>query len=329
MIRLGIFGTGHLGRIHLRCLQEASAFEVIGFYDPDDANAAETVRHFNIRRFATPEALLRVVDAVDIVASTKAHFELASLALQHRKHLFVEKPLAASASEATRLVQMAERARVAAQVGHVERFNPAFLALKDMALQPMFIEAHRLAPFNSRGADVSVVADLMIHDIDLVLHLVNSPVVSVSASGVPLVTSTPDIANARIEFENGCVANLTASRISLKLLRKMRLFQPDAYLSLDFLEKSTQVVRLYDSPASVPEGVNVMELDTGTSIKYLHPYQAETPPINAIVAELQAFSDSIKKGTTPAASFYDGLRALELAERVEEEIEERIGKVVI
>lgn len=193
---------------------------------------------YPIQRFQTPQELFAAVDVVDIVTPTTTHFEMAAQAIRAGKHFFIEKPITRTVEEAEELIKLAQEFKVKAQVGHVERFNPALLALEDMELNPMFIEAHRLAVFNPRGTDVSVILDLMIHDLDIVLSIVKSEVKFISASGVAVASETPDIANARIEFENGCVANLTASRISLKQMRKVRLFQKDAYISLDFLEKA-------------------------------------------------------------------------------------------
>lgn len=323
-LRIAVFGAGRLGRIHLRCLKEAEGLNCVGFYDPDPANAERTAAELLAPLFAHPDDLLDQVDAVDIVATTSAHFALAAEAIRRGKHVFVEKPLAATVAEARELTEMARRQGIVAQVGHVERFNPALLSLSDMTLNPLFVETHRLAAFSTRGADVSVVADLMIHDLDILLHLIKSPVVSVQASGVPIISDTPDIANARLEFANGCTANLTASRVSLKQMRKTRLFQSDAYISLDFLDKRAEVVQIFDSPDSVPPGRNVMELDTGTRTRYLLAYAPTPPPINAIRMELEAFAQSVRHGTPSLVPFVDGLRALELADQVDQLILQRI-----
>ena len=220
-MRIALFGAGHLGKIHLKCIQATQCWELVGFYDPDDRNAAQAESQFGARRFTDRKALLAEVDAVDIVTPTPAHYALAAEAIRAGKHVFIEKPLTHTLAQGRALLRMLEKHPVKVQVGHVERFNPAVLALKGLSLSPMFIESHRLAAFQPRGTEVSVILDLMIHDLDLVLHLVKSPVREVSASGVAVLSHTPDIANARIEFENGCVANLTASRISMKQMRKM------------------------------------------------------------------------------------------------------------
>ncbi|NUO03064.1 MAG: Gfo/Idh/MocA family oxidoreductase [Saprospiraceae bacterium] len=323
MLKIGVLGAGHLGKIHLKCIQlAAETYQLAGFYDPVLQAAREASENLGIPCFESAEALMDAVDVVDIVTPTISHYELAAQAIQKGKHVFIEKPLTHTLAEADALVRLSNEKGVQVQVGHVERFNPALLALEDMTLQPMFIEAHRLAAFNPRGTDVSVILDLMIHDIDIILSMVRSEVKSVSASGVAVVSETPDIANARIEFKNGCVANLTASRISLKQMRKVRLFQKDAYVSLDFLEKKAQVVRLYEKGApNLPMDANLLELSTPAGEKLLHIHAPEIEQVNAIRMELETFARSIEAGTTPKVSIVDGYEALKLAYRIIEEIE--------
>ena len=248
MLKAGVLGAGHLGKIHLKLLNQSKKYELVGFYDPIKENALKVEKEFGYKAFDTIEALINAVDVVDIVTPTLSHFECAKEAIEKGKHVFIEKPITNTVEEAEILIQLTEKHNVKGQVGHVERFNPAFTAVKDAIINPMFIETHRLAEFNPRGTDVPVVLDLMIHDIDIILSVVKSKVKSVSASGVAVISDTPDIANARLEFENGCVANLTASRISLKKMRKARFFQKDAYISVDFLEKKCEVVKMKDAP---------------------------------------------------------------------------------
>ncbi|MDO8897298.1 MAG: Gfo/Idh/MocA family oxidoreductase, partial [Bacteroidales bacterium] len=243
MLKIGVLGAGHLGKIHIRCIQQIEEYELVGFYDQDAETAQKVENEFNLKRFDSIDALIDAVEIVDIVTPTISHFSCASKALKKRKHVFIEKPIVATPEEAQQLIALAQEASVKVQVGHVERFNPAFIAAKNSISNPMFIETHRLAQFNPRGTDVPVVLDLMVHDIDIILSVVNSKISKISASGVAVVSQTPDITNARIEFENGCVANLTASRISLKNMRKSRFFQKDAYITVDFLEKKTEIVR--------------------------------------------------------------------------------------
>lgn len=324
MLKIGVLGAGHLGKIHIKCIQLASeTYELVGFYDPSPA-AQELAAQLGITAFASVDDLMDAVDVVDVVTPTPTHFELAAKAIQKGKHIFIEKPLTQTVEQAEQLMALRAEHQVLVQVGHVERFNPALLALEDMELAPMFIEAHRLAAFNPRGTDVSVVLDLMIHDLDIVLSMVNSPFVKVSANGVAVVSDTPDIANARIEFANGCVANLTASRISLKQMRKVRLFQRDAYISLDFLEKNAQVVRLYEKDAlNLPLDANLLELQTATGTKMIHVDMPAIEPVNAIKMELESFGESIRLGQKPKVSIEDGYQALKLAYEIIKDMERK------
>src|SRR5690554_7885908 len=237
MLKIGVLGAGHLGKIHLRLLNQSQKYELVGFYDPNAENAQKVSAEFGYRKFDTIEELIENVEVVDIVTPTLSHYDCAVMAIKKGKHIFLEKPISNTIAEAEEIIRLAKEYNVKGQVGHVERFNPAFKSVKDKINNPMFIETHRLAEFNPRGTDVPVVLDLMIHDIDAILSVVKSPVKEVHATGTAVISETPDIANARIEFENGCVANLTASRISLKKMRKARFFQRDAYISVDFLEK--------------------------------------------------------------------------------------------
>lgn len=318
MLKIGLLGVGHLGKIHLKCLKLLSeVYQIVGFYDPDDQAAQAVIEAHHIQRFETVEALLEQVEVVDIVTPTITHFEMASLAMRQGKHVFIEKPLTHTLAEAEELLSLATSNQIKVQVGHVERFNPALLALEDMDISPMFVEAHRLATFNPRGTDVSVVLDLMIHDLDIVLNLVNAPVKSIHASGVAVVSASPDICNARIEFENGCVANLTASRISMKQMRKIRFFQKDAYISLDFLAKKAEIIRLYDQNSkAIPPQANLLPLSTPMGEKLIHLHQPPIEAVNAIKMELETFAASIVNDTAPIVSIEDGYRALKVAEDI-------------
>lgn len=324
MIKVGITGLGHLGKIHLRCLLGMGApFHVSGVFDIDPELSSRVAAENGVVACKTYDELLDVCDAVAIVTPTSAHYELATRALEAGRHVFIEKPVVQHPDEAIRLLELARRSKTVVQVGHVERFNPAMLAVQHLQLAPMFVEAHRLAMFNPRGTDVPVVLDLMIHDIDIVLNLVRAPIVHISASGVSVVSDTPDIANARVEFENGCVANFTASRISLKQMRKVRLFQKDAYISLDFLKKESQIVRLFpaDHP---PVNGQFFELDTPTGKRLLTIDQPTVQPIDAIEAEWEAFGRSILEGAPPAVGLEEGCRALQLAYAIMEQIDQRL-----
>jgi predicted dehydrogenase len=315
MLKIGIFGAGHLGKIHMQQWKTIPGISLVGFYDPDDENAATAIAQYQVPRYDTIDALVQAVDAVDIVTTTTAHYEIAKKALLCGRHVFVEKPLTHTLDEARELVKLVNEANVKCQVGHVERFNPAFLSIGDQLLQPMFIETHRLAQFNPRGTDVSVILDLMIHDIDIVMHLVKSTVRRISASGVSVISETADIANARIEFDNGCVANLTSSRISLKKMRKMRLFQRDAYIGIDFLEKKTEVVRLKD--AGEGKGMLDFPIELGNGdqkvISVQMPHVEQT---NAIQMELAEFADAIINDKPVKVSVYDGFQAMDVAHQI-------------
>jgi len=315
MLKIAVLGAGHLGKIHIQQWQEINDIELCGFYDPDDAQAALAISQFQIPRYTNIDSLIEMADAVDIVATTSSHYELAKKCIQAGKHIFIEKPLAQSLEEGKELVQMVQEAGIKCQVGHVERYNPAFLALSGQPMLPMFIEAHRLAQFNPRGTDVSVILDLMIHDIDIVLHLVKSPVKRISASGVSVISETADIANARIEFDNGCVANLTSSRISLKKMRKMRLFQRDAYIGIDFLEKKTEIIRLKEDGEAKGMMDFPVELRDGEQ-KIISVQMPAVQQMNAIKTELMDFVSAIKNDRTERVSVIDGFLAMEVAHQI-------------
>jgi predicted dehydrogenase len=316
MLKIGIFGAGHLGKIHIQQWKEINGIELVGFFDPNEENAASAIETYNIKRFLDQSELISVCDAVDIVTNTTQHYQIAKTALLAGKHIFVEKPFTNTLAEAQELIKLVKEANVKCQIGHVERFNPALLALGDMAIHPMFIESHRLSTFNPRGTDVSVILDLMIHDIDIILHLVKSPVKRISASGVAVMSETPDIASARIEFDNGCVANLTSSRISLKRMRKMRLFQRDAYISVDFLDKKTEIIKLSES-GSLPKGPLDMpfELANGEK-KVLSIQMPEVPAVNSIRLELNEFANAIIEDLPVKVNAFDGYLAMEVAHQI-------------
>lgn len=319
VVRIGVFGVGHLGKIHLRLLKEISGFEIVGFFDPDDKNAQHAEKEFGIKRFDSAKKLIEQCDALDIVSPTTTHFAIAHDCIKKAKHVFIEKPLASSLKEARQLVELVDEARVKAMVGHVERFNPALLSLNKKNLKPMFIEVHRLAEFNPRGTDVSVVLDLMIHDLDIILSLVKANVKRVSASGVAILSKTPDIANARIEFDNGCVANVTASRISVKSMRKMRIFQPGAYISMDFLKKKSDLFRIEDHAPTGEQ--NHFEIDLPDNAKKYITYEtAEKKEVNAIQMELELFYKSITQNKPVPVSVLDGYHAMHLAQQILDKI---------
>ncbi|WKB81417.1 Gfo/Idh/MocA family oxidoreductase [Cellulophaga lytica] len=312
MLKVGVLGAGHLGKIHLRLLNESEKYSLVGFYDPDVINGKKVEAEFGYTYFDNINKLMDAVDVLDIVTPTLSHFYCAKKAIEKGKHVFIEKPITNTLAEAEELIALKNKYNVKGQVGHVERFNPAFSAVKNSIVNPMFIETHRLAEFNPRGTDVPVVLDLMIHDIDAILSVVNSKVKSINASGVSVISKSPDIANARIEFENGCVANLTASRISLKNMRKSRFFQQDAYISVDFLEKKVEVVKMKDAPEQAGDFDMILQNAEGEK-KQIYFENPEVAGNNAILDELETFANAINNNTTPIVTLEQGTNALRVA----------------
>jgi predicted dehydrogenase len=325
MLKIGVLGAGHLGKIHMKCISELpDVYVLTGIYDPDKSKAIEAAALYNTSAYDEMEALIEAVDVIDIVTPTLAHYTCAVAAMRQFKHVFIEKPVTHTLEEGRKLVQLAKEAGVKAQVGHVERFNPAFRAALPYFDQPRFIETHRLAQFNPRGTDVSVVLDLMIHDIDIVLAVTGAGVRRISASGVAVLSDTPDIANARIELDNGCVANLTASRISLKNMRKSRFFQKDAYIAVDFLTKESEIVRMR-SVEGEPDPFSVtIDLGNGRGIKEILFEKPEIPVSNAIRDELASFASSIIMNTETEVPLTQGLKALEAAHQVLEKMKQGV-----
>lgn len=315
MLKIGVLGAGHLGKIHLRLLNQSPKYKLVGFYDPYQENAKKVAQEFGYHSFDSIEELIQNVDVVDIVTPTLSHYDCAIQAIQAGKHIFLEKPIANTVEEAEHIIELAKKNGVKGQVGHVERFNPAFTAVKDKINQPMFIETHRLAEFNPRGTDVPVVLDLMIHDIDAILSVVKSPVKSIHATGTNVISDSPDIANARIEFENGCVANVTSSRISMKNMRKARFFQKDAYISVDYLDKICEVVKMKDAP-EIPGDFDLILQNAEGVRKQIYFDNPQVQSNNAILDELEAFADAINQNTKPIVTLEDGTEALRIAYRI-------------
>ena len=320
MLKVGIFGVGHLGKFHLNNWKQIPDVEVIGFFDPNNDNAKAVEADYGLTRYMDEEALIKASDIIDVVTPTHLHFPVCEMAIKMGRHVFVEKPMANTIEEGKAIMEMVKEAGVKLQVGHVERFNPAFTALKGIALNPSFIEVHRLAQFNPRGTEVSVILDLMIHDIDIILSIVKSGVKQISASGVAVLTDTPDIANVRIEFNNGCVANLTSSRISMKKMRKIRLFQKDAYIGIDFLEKNTEIIKLKKPDE---EDAFSFDIETHQGTKTISIANPVVENGNAILAELTSFVKAIQNDEPTVVSEIDGFLAMEVAHQ----ILDKIGKV--
>ena len=314
-LKAGVLGAGHLGKIHLKLLQQSEKYELTGFYDPDESNGKKVEHEYGYPYFSSLESLIDAVDVVDIVTPTLSHYTCAIKAITKGKHVFIEKPVTNTVEEAEHIRLLVSENNLRGQVGHVERFNPAFIAVKDDIQSPMFIETHRLAEFNPRGTDVPVVLDLMIHDIDIILSVVKSPVKNITASGVSVISETPDIANARIEFENGCVANLTASRISMKNMRKSRFFQKDAYISVDFLEKQVEVVKMKNAP-EIPGDFDMVLQNAEGLKKQIYFENPEISPNNAILEELESFANAINNNTKPVVTLRDGTDALRVAYQI-------------
>ena len=315
MIKIGVIGAGHLGKIHLKILEKSNRFNLIGYHDNDKSKVEEIRKSNDYIHFETAEELIERVDVVDIVTPTISHYEIALMSINKGKHIFVEKPIAFNLEQAKKITSLAKKNKLLGQVGHVERFNPGFKSVVNSIKHPMFIESHRLAEFNNRGTDVSVVLDLMIHDIDIILSTVKSNVKSVSASGIAVISKSPDIANARIKFENGCVANLTSSRISLKKMRKTRFFQRDAYISVDFLEKKAEILKIIDAPKKIGEFDMILKNAEGEK-KQIYFENPSINEYNAIDEELNHFADCIKKNISPIVSLNDGTKALKVANQI-------------
>lgn len=325
-LRIGVVGVGHLGEHHARILSQLPEAELVGINDIDTEKGETKAEKYSTRHFEDLDELLKKVDAVTLVVPTTAHYSLAARILEQGKHLLVEKPITETVEQAENLINLARKKNLVLQVGHIERFNPAFLAIREYQPVPKFIESHRLSQFNPRGTDVAVILDLMIHDIDLILSLVRSPVEQIEAAGVPIIADSQDICNARLTFQNGCVANVTASRISARPLRKMRLFQKDSYLSLDFLQKSVEVYRLVEAgrlPQTEQERKtvvgNIPVEEVGKTIVYERPAVSDH---DMLTAEIGSFLDSVRNRTKPEVTGEDGKSALQVALEIKRKAEE-------
>ncbi len=327
-LKIGVIGTGHLGKLHIKMLKQIDGCNLIGIYDSNKNAAKDAGEEYGVKVFDNLNELLEQINAVSISATTSAHYELAKKCLEKNIHVFVEKPITVTIPEAVEIVEIAKRNSLNLQVGHIERFNPALISLEKYILDPKFIQTDRLAQFNPRGTDVAVVLDLMIHDIDIILSLVKSEVVNVEASGVAVVSNSLDIANARIQFENGAVANVTASRISQKKMRKMRIFQRDNYISLDFITGVSEVYRLIP-PDEKPDSafISFGEIGLGEKKKQVVYEQPVIKEVNALRYELELFVNSVLENKRPVVSGEDGLRALKVAEMIISKINESQKKL--
>ena len=312
MLKVGLVGAGHLGKIHLKLLNQSEKYELVGFYDLDEENGKKLNEEFGYKYYNNFDHLLNEIEVLDIVTPTFTHYEYAKKAAESSKHIFVEKPICETIEQAEEIISLTRKNNVLGQVGHVERFNPAYLGTKQYIENPLFLEIHRLAEFNPRGTDVPVVLDLMIHDLDLVLSMIDSKVKDIKANGVSIISNNPDIANARIEFENGCVANVTTSRISMKSMRKCRVFQNNAYISIDFLHKKSEIIKMEELKGEASDFDMIIENMDGKKKKIIFEYP-EIEENNAILDELNEFAESIINNKPPKVSLEDGTRALTVA----------------
>jgi len=316
-LKAGLIGAGHIGRFHTRHLSQHEDWDCQGIFDTDSDRAELVANEFGVPVAPDHLALIDACDALFITCPTKFHYSYARTAIGSGKHVFIEKPISVTLAEAEELVALAEKQNVNIQVGHVERFNPALTALDDIILEPRFIEAHRLVSFVPRGIDNPVVHENMIHDIDIILSLVKSPVIDIQANGLAVISDQADIANARLTFENGCVANVTASRISLNPMRKMRIFQHEHYITIDFQKGSTEMYALKNKDADVT-GDRVIPMEgSDKAIVYTN---RELPQLDAMYAEQAAFAHSIRIQQTPVVSGRDGLEALRIAELINQQL---------
>ncbi|MDD3050664.1 MAG: Gfo/Idh/MocA family oxidoreductase [Candidatus Cloacimonetes bacterium] len=327
MVKVGVAGVGHLGQHHARIFNSIKNCELVGVYDRDAERAALIAEKNNVKAFNSFEELLSKIDAVDIAATTTVHYELAKIALEQHKHVFIEKPITSELWQANELCELAEKNNCKLQIGHIERFNPVVLEVADEIDSPMFIESHRLAPFTPRGSDVPVVLDLMIHDIDLILTFVKSDLLNVHASGVSILTPSIDIANARLEFANGAIANVTSSRVSMKRERKLRFFQKDAYISMDFNEKKVNILRksprIYELLPAILAGKSDFDPSELVDTKTI---DASDYSKDALTMELESFVNSINNNTEPKVDGKAGTRALKIATEIVNQITSKMDK---
>ncbi|MBN1999355.1 Gfo/Idh/MocA family oxidoreductase [candidate division KSB1 bacterium] len=324
MKKIGIVGVGKLGNYHCNALTQIPEAELTGILDTDKNRAAEIAQKYNCQNFTNLEHMLDAVDVVGVIVPTTSHLDVAKPALERGMPVFVEKPIAGTVEQAREMLEIADRHNAVIQVGHIERFNPAIRALEDTELGPKFIESHRLSPFDPRGTDVAVVLDLMIHDIDIILSLVKSKVSQIQANGVAVVSDAVDIASARIQFENGCVANVTASRISQRKMRKMRLFQKDSYISIDFLQKLTEVFQLVDGTTNEQNTLILGQIDKGAKKRNIIYNKLDLPEDDAMQAEWKSFFHALQTGQPPVVSGEDGLKALEVANEITKKSQDRV-----
>lgn len=324
MLKVAVVGVGHLGFHHVRKFSQMQNVKLSGIFDADPKRLASVAKELQVPAFNSYEELLNACDAVDVAATTSSHHQLAKEALLAGKHVFIEKPITSELSQAQELLHLANMGNLKIQVGHIERFNPVILAVEQDIHNPMFIESHRLSTYQPRGTDVPVVLDLMIHDIDLILDFIKSPVKHIHASGVGILTPSIDIANARIEFANGAIANVTSSRVSMKQERKIRFFQRNAYFSLDFIsQKATLMKPAKDALKFLPQ---ILAKDPSLKAEQLvdiQKFDAVSSNKDALSLELESFVDAILLDKQPIVDGEAGFRALEVAFKILEIIKKQ------
>ena len=315
-MKIAVLGAGHLGRIHLDIIKRMSEYDLVGFYDPDPHLSSKISEELSVRSFESMSSLIDATEIVDIVTPTLSHFECAKQALLNHKHVFIEKPVTNTVAEADELLVLAERSDVKVQVGHVERFNPAFIAAKPYINNPLFIETHRLSPFNPRGTDVSVVLDLMIHDIDILLSLVKSEVKSIHASGVSIITNSVDIANARIRFNNGTVASITSSRVAKDKVRKIKLFQENLYSTIDLLLEQTEIYTITKEPNLIPDVLKTEPFTQNNESKLIAYQKPNLEKYDMLGLEIKNFIASVRGKEEPIVNGIEARNALDVVIKI-------------
>jgi len=327
-VKYAVVGAGHLGYIHLLNLKDIPSVEITGFYEIDKDRKKFVEEKTGIKGYDSFEELLDHCDAISIVVPTKSHYSVAKSAIKHGIHIFCEKPFMASIEEAEEIIKLAKEKSVIIQIGHIERFNPALKFLQNEIKNPLFIECHRISPFNPRGTDVAVILDLMIHDIDIVLNIVDSDLIDIKASGAPILTNNIDIANARLEFKNGCIANITASRVSNKRLRKLRIFQINQYISINFLQREAELYWISKSINQDDDIKTLAQIESDGIQKILNYKKFSFPEYNPLREELLSFINSIVNGETPPVTAEEGRNALEIAIIIEEQIKRKLERIL-
>ena len=320
-VNIGVIGVGHLGVHHASHLTKIKNANLVGIFDSDHQRSQEISKKLNTKSFESIDKLLDSVEALSIVTPTSTHRDVAERCIKKGKHVFIEKPVTSTVDDANHLIELAKKHRVIIQVGHIERFNPALLALSNLQIDPKYIEVHRMAPFMSRGTDVPVVLDLMIHDIDLILSFINSPVKEIYANGVSIMTNSVDIANARIKFENGAIANITSSRVAKDRVRKIKMFQQDLYVTIDFLAGISEVYKAMDASQNDPDAIMSAPLvgkdGRHRQIFYEKPTAKKT---DALKAELKNYINAVLGKEKPMVDGFAGKQALDVAIRIHDKI---------